>query len=71
MKKMQSKVKDYILLHTLLFLFSFCSIFSKLAASYEFLSLQFCLFYGISIMILGIYAILWQQILKKFINQMV
>lgn len=58
-------MKKYVLLHLLLFFFSFCSVFSKLAASYEFLSWQFCLFYGISIMILGLYAILWQQIIKK------
>lgn len=58
-------MKKYILLHLLLLFFSFCSVFSKLAAQYEFLSLQFCLFYGISILILGIYAILWQQIIKK------
>lgn len=64
MKK--TKIKDYILLHILLAIFSFCSVFSKLAAGYEFLSFKFCLFYGISIVILGIYALLWQQILKKF-----
>jgi len=66
MKKSKSKIKDYIFLHILLFVFSFCSVFSKLAAGYEFLSLEFCLFYGISIIVLGIYALLWQQILKKF-----
>lgn len=66
MKKLKSKVKDYILLHILLFMFSFCSVFSKLAASNPFLSFKFCLFYGMSIIILGIYALLWQQILKKF-----
>lgn len=66
MKKSESKIKDYILLHILLIAFSFCSVFSKLAANYEFLSFKFCMFYGISVMILGIYAILWQQILKKF-----
>ncbi len=64
MKK--SKFKDYILLHIVLFMFSFCSVFSKLAAGNPFLSFKFCLFYGISIIILGIYALLWQQILKKF-----
>ncbi len=66
MKKSKSKVKDYILLHILLVAFSFCSVFSKLAANNEFLSFKFCLFYGIAIMILGVYALLWQQILKKF-----
>lgn len=60
------KVNKYLLLHLLLFAYSFCGVFSKLAAQNEFLTLKFCLFYGISIVILGIYAILWQQILKKF-----
>lgn len=66
MKKSESKIKNYIFLHILLFVFSFCSVFSKLAASKAFLSLEFCLFYGASIVVLGIYALLWQQILKRF-----
>ena len=60
------KVKNFVFLHLLLFMFSFCGVFSKLAAGYEFLSLKFCIFYIISIIILGIYAILWQQVLKRF-----
>jgi drug/metabolite transporter (DMT)-like permease len=60
------KVGKYLYLHLLLFMFSFCGVFSKLAAQNEFLSLKFCIFYGIAILILGIYAIFWQQILKKF-----
>lgn len=60
------KVKDYVFLHMLILLFSFSSVCSKLASGYEFLSFEFCLFYGLAILILGIYAILWQQILKKF-----
>lgn len=61
-----SKINKYIWLHLLLFIFSFCAVFTKLAAQNEFLSVKFIIFYGISIFILGIYAILWQQILKKF-----
>lgn len=60
------KYSKYIYLHLLLLFFSFCGVFSKLAAQNEFLSIKFCVFYGISIIILGIYALLWQQILKKF-----
>ena len=60
------KINKYVLLHLLLFAYSFCGVFSKLASRNEFLSLKFCIFYGISIIILWIYAILWQQILKKF-----
>lgn len=60
------KISNYAMLHLLLFAYSFCGVFSKLASQNDFLSWKFCIFYGISIMILGIYAILWQQILKKF-----
>ena len=60
------KINKYVLLHLLLVLFSFCAVFSKLAAQNEFLSLKFIILYGKAILILGIYAILWQQILKKF-----
>ena len=64
MKKIQ--VNKYIYLHLLLLLYSFCGVFSKLATQNKFMSLKFCLLYGTSLMILGIYAIFWQQILKKF-----
>lgn len=60
------KISNFIYLHLLLFLFSFCGVFSKLASQYDFLSVKFCIFYAISLFILGIYAIAWQQILKKF-----
>lgn len=59
------KVKMLIFLHILLFSYSFCGVFSKLAAKSDFLSLPFILFYGCSIFILGIYAFFWQQILKR------
>lgn len=60
------KQKDFFILHAILFLYSLGSICSKLASSEKFLSLNFCLFYGLLLLNLGIYAILWQQCLKKF-----
>ena len=36
-----------------------------MAAKQEFLSLEFMVYYGIAVAILGIYAIVWQQVLKK------
>ena len=39
---------------------------AKLASRYAFLSAGFILCYGIEILILGVYAILWQQIIKRF-----
>ena len=56
----------YIILHILIAVYSTTGIFSKLASAEAFLSIKFCLFYGAVIAVLGIYAILWQQILKHF-----
>lgn len=57
---------NYLTLHILLFFYSLSGIFSKLAGNKSFFSLKFCLLYGIIIIILGIYAVVWQQILKYF-----
>jgi len=61
----KSKIANFILLHVILVMYSFGSIFSKLASSYEFLSLRFIIYYGVIILILFLYAMFWQQILKK------
>lgn len=36
-----------------------------MASQYEFLSFWFIFFYGLVILNLGVYAIVWQQIIKK------
>lgn len=59
------KIKTYGLLHALMLLFSFSPVFSKLAGQEAFLSFRFCLFYGLVILVLGIYAVLWQQVIKR------
>ena len=56
--------KYYVLLHLMLLVYSTSGVFSKLAAGEPFLSVRFCLFYGIVIALLGFYAIGWQQIIK-------
>ena len=55
----------YILLHILLLVYSFSGVLSKLASGENFLSIKFCLYYGGIIFLLGIYAIFWQQIIKR------
>ena len=66
-KKMRiSKYKKYFALYGVFILYSFSTVFSKLASGQEFLSMDFIVLYGIMIFILGIYAILWQQVLKRF-----
>lgn len=59
------KIKPFMILHLILMLYSAGGIFSKLAAGEEFLSLNFILFYGIVILNLAVYALLWQQVLKQ------
>lgn len=66
MMKKKISWKDILFLQIVIIIYTGSSITAKFAAAQELLSLKFCLFYGIEIMILGIYAILWQQIIKKF-----
>lgn len=62
---MKSNFKRYVLLHILLLVFSLSSVCSKLAAGEEFMSIRFIVLYGMVILLLGIYAIFWQQIIKN------
>ena len=55
----------FVQLHILLFLFSLGSVCSKIAGQAEFLSMKFIFFYGLVLVILFGYALVWQQILKK------
>ena len=59
-------IKNIILLQAVIMIYTFSTVAAKFASGQEFLSFKFILFYGIEILILGIYAILWQQIIKKF-----
>lgn len=52
-------------LHILIAFYSLTGVFSKLASAEPFLSMRFCLFYGGVLVLLGVYAIVWQQIIKK------
>lgn len=60
-----SKYKTVVMLHMLILIYSVSGIFSKLAANEVFLSPKFILYYSVVILLLGVYAIGWQQILKK------
>lgn len=62
---MKKKFKILFLLHIMLMLYSMSGIFSKLAAKQQFMSRSFCFYYGMIILLLGFYAIGWQQIIKR------
>ncbi len=59
------KTKTLLLLHLMLMIYSMSAICSKMAAKQEFLSIKFCIFYGIVILLLVFYAVGWQQIIKR------
>jgi len=63
MKK--NSIKVLLLLHLLLMIYSLSGVFTKTASGKQFLSFGFILCYGMTIVILGIYAIGWQQIIKR------
>lgn len=61
---MKSKAKYFVLLHIVLMVFSLTSIASKFASGADLLSMRFIVCYGLVIAGLGIYAIMWQQVIK-------
>lgn len=62
---MSSRLKTLFALHLLLMVYSTSGILSKLAAGVDFLSWQFVALYAGIIALLGVYAIGWQQILRR------
>ena len=64
--KKKFKFKDIIILQIVIAVYTLSTVFAKFASGEEFLSFKFILFYGIEILILGVYAIVWQQLIKKF-----
>ena len=61
----KERVKTVFALHMLLMIYSMGGICSKMAAGVPFLSLQFCFYYGMILLLLAFYAIGWQQIIKR------
>lgn len=61
----RSKFSTLFALHLMLMLYSMSEICSKKAARESFLSVRFCLYYGTVILLLGVYAIGWQQVIKR------
>ena len=56
---------NLIILHIMFMLFSLEGVASKTAANSEFLSLKFFFFYGLVLAGLAVYALVWQQMLKR------
>lgn len=69
---MDSKKKtgliNIVMLQAVVVIYTLNSIIAKFAAKadVEMFSMKFFLFYGAEVMVLGIYAICWQQMIKRF-----
>lgn len=62
---MKTDIKTFGTLHIILMLYSVSAVFSKLAARQPFLSIRFCVCYLAVLALLFLYAVGWQQIIKK------
>lgn len=62
---MNKNTKTILALNVLLMFFSLGGIFSKIASKQPFLSLKFILCYGALLFIMFVYAIGWQQVIKR------
>jgi len=64
MKK--GRIVDFLQLQGAVVVYSLSTVAAKCASSYEPLSLGWIGFFALDFVILGIYAIIWQQVIKKF-----
>lgn len=64
-QKNGNRLMTLLALHLALILSSLSGVCSKMAANQSFLSLKFCFYFGLVIAIMFVYAIIWQQILKR------
>lgn len=61
----KKKVITIVLLHIMLMVYSMSGICSKMASRQDLLSLRFILYYAGVIVLLAVYAVAWQQIIKR------
>ena len=64
--KKEMRWRDILMLQAVFLIYSISSVVSKFASGKELFSFGFILLYGLDVMVLGIYALLWQQVIKKF-----
>ena len=59
-------VVDYLQLQGTVIVYSLSTVAAKFASEQEFLSFKYIFFFGVEFVILAIYALIWQQMIKKF-----
>ena len=63
--RVDPKLKYILAVNAMFFLYSFVSVLGKLAAKEGEINFRFIMLYGGSLAVMGIYALCWQQIIKK------
>lgn len=60
------KWKNILQLQAVVIIYTISSVMTKAASGHKEERLLFLLFFGLEFILLGIYALLWQQMIKKF-----
>ena len=58
-------LKVLLMLHGILLILSFSGVMSKMASQQNPFSIMFFAFYGMMLLILAVYALAWQQVIKR------
>lgn len=59
-------MKKYLLLYLVFLLYSVIAVLEKTVSGFQFFTKEFYLFYSLQLLLLFIYAVAWQKILKRF-----
>lgn len=59
------KIRNIVVLQFVVMIYTLATVAAKYASGYAPMSREFVFFYGVEIFILGMYAILWQQMIKR------
>ena len=65
MKQTRCRWLLLLTLQLIVILYSLSNVMSKIASNYPFASLPYILAYGGEILLLGLYAVLWQQMIQR------
>ena len=60
------RLRNVLILQAVIVIYTLSSVMAKMASGEEPFSVPFLLFYLAELVILGVYAVLWQQMIKKF-----
>ena len=64
--KKKITINDILVLQIVIAIYTISTVMAKQASGQPLFSVGFFCFYGAELLILGIYALLWQQMIKKF-----